>query len=40
MKGVFFPVRNADWILRQRTGSAAVNEQAGHFYGAEEASET
>lgn len=40
MKGVFFPVGNADWILRQRMGSAAVNDYTGDFYGAEEASET
>lgn len=40
MKGGFFPVRNADWILRQRMGSAAINDYTGDFYGAEEASET
>lgn len=40
MKGGFFPVRNADWILRQRTGSVAINDYTGDFYGTEEASET
>lgn len=40
MKGGFFPVRNAVWILRQRTGSATTNDYTGDFYGAEEASET